>query len=358
MIHLEITPNQSGRNEERRFDAVDGAITIGRDPESTIPLATQAISRKHTTIEPAPDGWVIIDHSTLGTTLNDKPLENEKATLLADGDRIGLHETIIRITILGTRAEPDKEEEYADNLMQLVDDVKKDVEGSGRIEVLHAGKVVGNVPLGEEGSSLLIGRSKECEVQVDDPLRLVSGVHARLEREWAGAFLYDLSRNGVFVNGMKVEDCAPLAPGDRITLALAEEQADGLVLVYLEKGESARPVSPSGPEVAADPELVENVTDKIEEAPSQPTPSQQTTAQSPQVETPHPPAESPDTTPSSPSQQKAKTADDEGRKKGDPPAAEKVNRAAGQGAFFWIVVAVVAVVVVLFAIIGFRVIGG
>ncbi len=350
MIHLEIRHEESEQKEERRFDAKDGPITIGRDPESTISLTTQAISRKHITIEPAPDGWVVVDHSTLGTTLNDTPLETEKPTLLGDGDRIALHDTIICATILGTRAEGEKEEEYADNLMRLVDDVKKEVEGTGRIEVLHAGRIAGSVPLGAEGSSLLIGRSNECEVQVDDPLRLVSGVHARLEREWAGAFLYDLSRNGVYVNGRKVEDCVPLAPGDRITLALPEERTDGVVLAYLETDESAEQVPSPKPERTADAKPAEPDRSTGEGSPQQTAPPAREEIPPETIEAPgdEAPTRKPDVRNDSGRRESGKTS---------LPSSGKKASAPGQGAFFWSVIAVIVVVVVIFAVIGMRIAG-
>lgn len=68
------------------------------------------------------------------------------------------------------------------------------------------------------GESMLIGRSRECDVRVDDPN--VSRKHAELRREDGEWSVADLgSTNGIKVNGRKVAS-ARLAPGDEITLGL------------------------------------------------------------------------------------------------------------------------------------------
>jgi Protein of unknown function (DUF3662)/FHA domain len=68
------------------------------------------------------------------------------------------------------------------------------------------------------GSRLLIGRSRECDVTLDDPN--VSRRHAELRREGDSWLVSDLgSTNGVKVNGQRVDDYR-LSPGDEIVLGL------------------------------------------------------------------------------------------------------------------------------------------
>jgi len=63
----------------------------------------------------------------------------------------------------------------------------------------------GTVTIYELGDSCLLGRSNECPVKIDDPT--VSGVHARIERISNGWRMVDLnSTNGIFANGVKVEE--------------------------------------------------------------------------------------------------------------------------------------------------------
>ena len=68
------------------------------------------------------------------------------------------------------------------------------------------------------GSRVLIGRSRDCDVMLDDPN--ISRRHAELRRENGQWVVADLaSTNGVKVNGRRVQE-APLSPGDEITLGL------------------------------------------------------------------------------------------------------------------------------------------
>lgn len=63
---------------------------------------------------------------------------------------------------------------------------------------------------------LLIGRSKECDVQLEDPN--VSRRHAELRQEGASYWIVDLdSTNGLEVNGRRLKR-AKLEHGDRVTI--------------------------------------------------------------------------------------------------------------------------------------------
>ena len=69
------------------------------------------------------------------------------------------------------------------------------------------------------GETMLVGRSRECDLRVDDPN--VSRRHAELRRDPGGGWVIaDLgSTNGVKVNGRRV-DSALLSPGDEVLLGL------------------------------------------------------------------------------------------------------------------------------------------
>jgi hypothetical protein len=69
------------------------------------------------------------------------------------------------------------------------------------------------------GSRVLIGRSRDSDVPIDDPN--VSRRHAELRQEDGAWIVTDLgSTNGVKVNGRRTEQAA-LNPGDELTLGLA-----------------------------------------------------------------------------------------------------------------------------------------
>jgi len=70
------------------------------------------------------------------------------------------------------------------------------------------------------GSRLVIGRSRDCDITLEDPN--ASRRHAELRDEDGRWVITDLgSTNGVKVNGRRVEE-AVLRPGDELTLGLAK----------------------------------------------------------------------------------------------------------------------------------------
>jgi Protein of unknown function (DUF3662)/FHA domain len=69
------------------------------------------------------------------------------------------------------------------------------------------------------GDQVVIGRSRDCDIVLDDPN--VSRRHAEVRRSGEGWTVADLgSTNGIKVNGRRVGE-ARLAPGDEITLGLS-----------------------------------------------------------------------------------------------------------------------------------------
>ena len=73
---------------------------------------------------------------------------------------------------------------------------------------------------GVDKRRLLIGRSKECDVQITDPN--VSRRHAELRQEGASYWIVDLdSTNGLEVNGRRLKR-AKLESGDRVTIGETE----------------------------------------------------------------------------------------------------------------------------------------
>src|SRR5580704_4472639 len=104
-----------------------------------------------------------------------------------------------------------------------------------------------------------VGRSATCQLSLDDPL--VSRRHALLTVSDEGVKIEDLkSRNGVIVNGKRIDAAVSLRPGDRIVIGgqemmLIQTRADGranhMVTSALPKMTLSRleAVMPSGPDV-------------------------------------------------------------------------------------------------------------
>lgn len=74
----------------------------------------------------------------------------------------------------------------------------------------------------------VIGRGMECQLAVDDPL--VSRRHAALRVDASGVVIEDLgSRNGVRVNGVRIEGPARLSSGDRIEIGTQQLVIEGAI---------------------------------------------------------------------------------------------------------------------------------
>jgi len=91
------------------------------------------------------------------------------------------------------------------------------------------------VPVGQ----FVIGRTSDCQLSLDDPL--VSRRHAVLTVEADGVFLDDLgSRNGVFVNGHRIERRARILDGDAIRIGSQEITLYGIGEVQSSPGSRPR----------------------------------------------------------------------------------------------------------------------
>lgn len=85
----------------------------------------------------------------------------------------------------------------------------------------------------------VVGRSTDCQLSLDDPL--VSRRHAVLRVRADGVTVQDLgSRNGVLVNGAKIEGARELAAGDKISIGSQD--------MHLHLAEDGHATSPSSHE--------------------------------------------------------------------------------------------------------------
>jgi pSer/pThr/pTyr-binding forkhead associated (FHA) protein len=70
------------------------------------------------------------------------------------------------------------------------------------------------------GKQLVVGRGADCDAVI--PERSVSREHVRLWREGGLCFIEDLgSKNGTYINGIRLEDATELHEGDEIQIALS-----------------------------------------------------------------------------------------------------------------------------------------
>ncbi len=79
----------------RRIELTQATVTIGRDPDSDLPLASDSVSRRHASIEAEGAGHRIVDnYSTNGTYLNHKLIDG--SSTLRSGDFVQVGEAIFK----------------------------------------------------------------------------------------------------------------------------------------------------------------------------------------------------------------------------------------------------------------------
>ena len=68
---------------------------------------------------------------------------------------------------------------------------------------------------------LTIGRDSRCDIPINDPTDVVSRNHATIEIDGSKYYIVDTSRNGTYVNGMKIssQERVPVNRNDEISFA-------------------------------------------------------------------------------------------------------------------------------------------
>lgn len=95
-----------------------------------------------------------------------------------------------------------------------------------------------SIPLATEGATVRIGRGETCEIRLSGHYGSVSRLHAVVRRTWAGVFVIDAGRGGVFVDGERVRSCRALNHGDRLSFLTPDGDE---VITYREPGRLAEP---------------------------------------------------------------------------------------------------------------------
>ncbi len=161
-------------------------LNIGRAPENEIWLDYPMVSWNHARISRSGNQWIIEDlKSANGTALNHITNKIQRA-VLQPTDEI----------YLGS---------YKIAASRILEE-KKLAQGEGEFE---------RVPL--QGNRIVLGRDPSSGYPLDNPM--VSWNHAALERTADGFFVEDLgSRNGTYVDGVRITGKTPIRPGQEIGL--------------------------------------------------------------------------------------------------------------------------------------------
>jgi pSer/pThr/pTyr-binding forkhead associated (FHA) protein len=219
MIKLTLK-SQSGEGEAKtyNYEFDQPVVTLGRLKENDVQLPESTVSGYHAQILTEGENYYLADRGSInGTFLNDiRLLEGEKK-LLQDGDTIRIQTFEIYFTS-GVAALPVDQGATIQVARQMVMELLGSWESQQEPRIIvMGGPQNGQQIVLTEGKTLLIGRSKECDIIIEHPT--ISRKHAEISYSWNGAFVKDLeSANGVYCNDVRIQDTVRLRDRDEVRL--------------------------------------------------------------------------------------------------------------------------------------------
>ena len=264
------TGNTGGRvvslTDGREYAITGSSLVFGRDASCDVVVPGKDVSRRHAEIVQTPKGYLLVDSSTNGTSVNDVRLEGQR--LLARADVITIGEEKFRFyadTLVVAEAAPPVGQTSNPVPAAPAPPVVPPPPGDARLRETVHGIPSAAAPPGAprpasgplasfivksgalKGQRLAvktpvvnIGRADYNDVVLPD--ESVSTTHAKLQRREGVWVLVDLeSTNGTFVDGDQVKGEMPLAPGASVRfgeIGLVFEPTDDAAAVA--KGGSTR----------------------------------------------------------------------------------------------------------------------
>jgi type III secretion system YscD/HrpQ family protein len=202
------------------FDNED-TWTIGRDPdEVSIVLEDPMVSRKHAICKMTSEGFILENLSTINPiTQNGKVVADP--VLLKENDIIQIGSTFFRFTFVAPKEETPQEtpQELIEDLEPIdVADMSAQAPSSWLLKVITGPNSGAEFNLKLNTTYTLGKDASTCQLVFSD--LSVSRQHARLNVSESGElFIEDLgSKNGVLVNGLKIESKTKLNSSDVIAL--------------------------------------------------------------------------------------------------------------------------------------------
>jgi len=241
--------------EERAFEIVadQDEIRVGRQPGLEIELPFTSVSTLHARITrgQTPGDWWLEDlGSTNGTWLEGVRLAARRPTSLRAGQRLRI--ATVEMVFDGWSATARGTEGTASLARRLISDLFSASPGDTPALQVDAGLAQPRqLTLVDTDRPYLIGRGQTCDVVVS--AEAVSREHAVFIRRWDRVTVADQgSRNGVVVNGARIEGEHELTDGDLVeigpvTLRLTDPQSRYLARLRNIADLPARPQRPTPP---------------------------------------------------------------------------------------------------------------
>jgi pSer/pThr/pTyr-binding forkhead associated (FHA) protein len=172
----------------REYVIPAAGVVFGRDPSCDIVVGSTEVSRRHASLSPAPEGYLLRDTSTNGVLVNGGRASSP--SLLSKGDVLTIGEEQFRF--------------HADSAPAP----REPLATLATLEAISSGLLKGTIM--EVRSPLAhVGRGAHNDIIVAD--ESVSDSHAKLQRREDGWYVVDMgSTNGTYVGGRRIESEAPL----------------------------------------------------------------------------------------------------------------------------------------------------
>lgn len=204
----------------RRYDIPAGDLSVGTDPSNGLVLAGEGIQARHAKLRATSEGSAIVipGSDDAVTLVNGVRLGAEPAPVL-HGDRIQIGER--ELLVVDNRKSGSTQFLDASAIAAMASAPSPAKSSSGPAPVT-GGRLV-CLTDGREytvGSSLVFGREAGSGVVVENSQ--VSRRHAEITSTPEGYVLTDLSTNGTFVNGQRVQGKRTLARADMIRIGDSE----------------------------------------------------------------------------------------------------------------------------------------
>jgi pSer/pThr/pTyr-binding forkhead associated (FHA) protein len=205
-------------------------VVIGRDPDCDVVLAGREVSRRHATIRPSIQGYVLTDTSTTGTHVNRRRVNGTQVLGMGDVIRIGDEEFRFEADAATFEPAPGLRPRSTAPLPAPTPSVPLAATPKllATLEIINEGLLKGT-RFRLERPTVNVGRNAHNDVKLDDDT--VSGLHATLTRRTSGWVLLDHgSTNGTYVDGERIK-------GERQLAGVAEVRFGGVKMIF-------RPIAP------------------------------------------------------------------------------------------------------------------
>ena len=242
------TTNTGGRvvslTDGREYAITGASLVFGRDASCDVVVPGKDVSRRHAEIMQTPKGYLIVDSSTNGTSVNDVRVEGQR--LLARADVITIGEEKFRFyadtaaasppssppnpqpgpaastpspaappAVPPTRAEVPKLRETVHGVPPAPPPAAPRPTGAPLASFVVRGGSLKGQRLSVKTPIVNIGRADYNDIVIPD--ESVSTSHAKLQRREGVWVLVDLdSTNGTFVDGDQIKGESPLSPGTTV----------------------------------------------------------------------------------------------------------------------------------------------